>query len=309
MTDKKIDMKVLSDSSECIRYDNDGIPFALQYRMLSQFANKKAICHWHDDLELIYILDGEMSYKVNDKELLLTKGQCIVVNSHQMHYGYAHRNRECRFVCVLFHPDLLKANLYMYQTLVEPVINSPSVMYWYFPEKQPWFDFILTPLSNLCVNSRSVDLLTSNLYQITGLFHILWNILYENTAPEQYAFPICEDPNLLLQKSMISFVYTHYAENIELKDIAAAGNISPSKCCKLFQKYHQESPVSFLNSYRMEISRGLLRNTSYSITQIALSCGYNHLSYYSKMFMKRYGCTPNAYRKKYRTCVDDITEQ
>lgn len=292
-----IDMKILSDSSEMIRYDHDSIPFALQYRLLSQYTNRKAICHWHEDIELIYILDGEMYYDVNGTKILLTKGQCIVVNSHHLHYGYAHRNRECKFICVLFHPDLLKANLYTYQKYVEPIITAPSIPYWYFEQTTSWYDTVLEPLISLCCTKKTSDTSFGNVYKTMGLFYHLWDILFEHTTPEDYANPMSEDPNLQLQKSMISFVYDHYSENIELKDIAAAGNISTSKCCKLFQKYHQESPISFLNSYRMEISRGLLRNTSYSVTQIALSCGYNHLSYYSKMFLKRYGCTPNEYRK------------
>uniref|UniRef100_UPI000B0A6E20 helix-turn-helix transcriptional regulator n=1 Tax=Clostridium sp. NkU-1 TaxID=1095009 RepID=UPI000B0A6E20 len=52
----------------------------------------------------------------------------------------------------------------------------------------------------------------------------------------------------------------------------------------------------FLNSYRLEVSRGLLKDTADSITQVALACGFNHLSYYSKLFLRSYGCTPSQYR-------------
>ena len=65
----------------------------------------------------------------------------------------------------------------------------------------------------------------------------------------------------------------------------------------IFKKYLQQSPVDFLNAYRLEVSRHLLKGTSYHITQIATSCGFNHLSYFSKMFMDKYGCTPSEYRK------------
>ena len=91
-------------------------------------------------------------------------------------------------------------------------------------------------------------------------------------------------------------------DNIDLEDIAAAGNISRSKCCQIFKKYMQQSPVAYLNAYRMELSCNLLKTTSYSITSIATSCGYNHLSYFSKIFLKKFGCTPMEYRKKFKSC-------
>lgn len=42
----------------------------------------------------------------------------------------------------------------------------------------------------------------------------------------------------------------------------------------------------------------LLKNTNRSITHIALSCGFNHLSYYSRLFLRTFGCTPGEYRKR-----------
>ncbi|WP_313580378.1 helix-turn-helix domain-containing protein [Lacrimispora sp.] len=41
---------------------------------------------------------------------------------------------------------------------------------------------------------------------------------------------------------------------------------------------------------------GLLIDTADSITQVALAFGFNHLSYYSKLFLRSYGCTPSQFR-------------
>ncbi|MFQ6951908.1 helix-turn-helix transcriptional regulator [Blautia wexlerae] len=70
----------------------------------------------------------------------------------------------------------------------------------------------------------------------------------------------------------------------------------PSKCCQIFKHYMQQSPVDFLNAYRLKISCQLLCTTRKSITEIAMLCGFNHLSYFSKYFMECYGCTPREYR-------------
>lgn len=59
----------------------------------------------------------------------------------------------------------------------------------------------------------------------------------------------------------------------------------------------QQSPIDFLNQYRLEVSCHLLKHTDLSITEIALNCGFLHLSYYSKMFCRCYGQTPSQYRQ------------
>ena len=104
--------------------------------------------------------------------------------------------------------------------------------------------------------------------------------------------------DLEIQKNMVSFIYQRYAEQISLNEIAASGNVSRSKCCLIFKHYLQQSPVDFLNTFRLKASCNLLWNTEKSITEIAFSCGFNHLSYFSKLFIKNFGCTPREYRNQ-----------
>lgn len=291
-----IDIEVMQDASEIIHYDTPEIPYAIQERRLSQYTDMRALCHWHEDIECIYIFDGEMNYDINDKTVLLQTGDCIIVNSHQLHFGYDHLQRECEFAVVLFHPGILNSNLYTYQKLVSPIVNSSAETYWHFPKTHPANPEIASLLQQLYTLRQSDR---HQEYLILGLFHCLWHNIYHNSNHELYKHTILEEPDIHIQKQMVSYIYEHYSDNIELEDIAASGNISRSKCCKLFRKYLQQSPVAFLNAYRMEISCNLLKDTSYSITKIAISCGYNHLSYFSKNFYKKYGCTPNQYRKNH----------
>ena len=66
----------------------------------------------------------------------------------------------------------------------------------------------------------------------------------------------------------------------------------------IFKEYLHQPPIDFLNKYRLKVSGYLLTHTQSSITEIALSCGFNHLSYFSKIFLREYGCTPTEYRKQ-----------
>ena len=50
--------------------------------------------------------------------------------------------------------------------------------------------------------------------------------------------------------------------------------------------------------YRMQVAKKLLETTDSSITDIALHCGFNSNSYFTKLFHRSFGKTPNAYRKE-----------
>lgn len=290
-----INIEIMQDAMEVAHHDSPNIPYAIQERQLSQFTDMRALCHWHPDIECIHIFEGEMYYDINGSEILLQAGDSIIVNSHQLHFGYSHQNRECNFAVILFHPDLLKSNIYHYQKNVQPIIQSTGLTYWLFHREHPDSPLMTDILQNIySLREKTTDEMDCLLI---GLLHCLWHFIYHNSDASLCHYPVQENQDITLQKQMVAYIYDHYSDNIKLEDIAAAGNISRSKCCRIFQQYLQQSPVSFLNSYRMEISCNLLRNTSYSITDIALSCGYNHLSYFSKMFFQKYKCTPFQYRK------------
>ena len=72
---------------------------------------------------------------------------------------------------------------------------------------------------------------------------------------------------------MMSYIYQNYRKKLSLQDIAGAGNISRNKCCSLFKQFVNQTPLEFLNSYRLESSIPLLLDTSRSITEVALSVG------------------------------------
>ena len=94
-----IDIKIMQDASEIIRYDSDKLPYAIQERLLSQFTERRALCHWHPDIECIRIYEGSMCYEINGEQILLQTGDIVIVNSGQLHYGYAHDDEDCKF-CV-----------------------------------------------------------------------------------------------------------------------------------------------------------------------------------------------------------------
>lgn len=297
-----LDVDVMQDASEIIHYDETDIPLYIRTGDLSSYPDMRALCHWHEDIEWIRILKGRMYYDVNGEKILLKENNCIMVNSRQMHYGYSCCHEECRFVCILFHPSLLTGCRFLQKNYVHSVTENQNIEYLYFgngPEEagQEEGQGMLRLLDQI-VSIKDSGAPASGM-EIIGTLHLLWSLIYKYSmaAFPQKAMPGNSDPSdISLQKTMVSYIYQHYTEKLALEDIAAAANICRSKCCSIFRRYLQQSPIDFLNAYRLEVSRNLLISTDSSITQIALSCGFNHLSYFSKLFLRHYGYSPSEYR-------------
>ena len=67
---KIINVDIMQDTSEIVHYDEMGIPLYVRIGELSFYPGKKALCHWHEDMEFIRILKGEMNYYVNGHNVL-----------------------------------------------------------------------------------------------------------------------------------------------------------------------------------------------------------------------------------------------
>ena len=95
---------------------------------------------------------------------------------------------------------------------------------------------------------------------------------------------------------MLRFIYEHYDQKISLTQISKAGNVGKTTCCTIFQKYTNETPVSYLISYRIKKGIELLETTDKTISEIALEVGFSGASYFTEIFHRAYGCTPTEYR-------------
>lgn len=284
-------IKIANDNSEIISYDQAGIPIYIREGYLSLYPDYRALCHWHEDIEFIYILDGCMEYYINGENVLLEKGDSIAINSERFHYGYSTFKNECHFYCILLHPSLITANEALFEKYVSSVTENSKKDYILFHNDKNVAE-LLESIYHLKINPS-----TSYELDVIGLFHILWRKMYHILSTETISSEPKPNLELITQQTMISYIYQNYSDHITLDDIASSGNICRSKCCQIFKKYIGQSPMDYVNTYRLEISQHLLLTSASSITDICIACGFNHLSYFTKQFLRKYGCTPRDYRK------------
>ncbi|MCZ4279740.1 AraC family transcriptional regulator [Kiloniella laminariae] len=88
----------------------------------------------------------------------------------------------------------------------------------------------------------------------------------------------------------------HCFHNLSVQDLAVLSGRSQASFTREFKRQYGVSPVKWLINTRLEKARGLIRDSSHSVTEIALLVGYDNISYFIKAFKTRYGMTPKKMR-------------
>jgi len=97
-------------------------------------------------------------------------------------------------------------------------------------------------------------------------------------------------------KSAIQYITQNYNTPLTLEETANHVHLNPSYFSTLFKQSCGSSFKEYLNYIRIEESKNLLTNTSYSIIDIAIAVGFENQSYFTKVFKKFTGLTPKQYR-------------
>lgn len=284
-------MNLNTDKSENVNYDYESYPIYIRKCNLSAYPDYSAVSHWHDDIEFIAILSGSMEYNVNGKIISINKNEAIAINSRQFHFGFSSKKTECEFICVLLHPKLLSSLNSYKQDFVLPLLNNCENDFWLLKNTSNWQKDIIASILKIYdyKNDKTAPL------KIQSEFLKIWALFYENTRYKSVTQNSNEDD--LIIKNMVSYIHENFTQKITLNDIANAGAVGQSKCCKLFLKYTAKTPISYLTQYRLDKSIFYLTSTSNNITKISAAVGFNSSSYYAEAFRKRYGMSPTEYRK------------
>ncbi len=104
------------------------------------------------------------------------------------------------------------------------------------------------------------------------------------------------EPYTQLVRDGISFLTERYDQNLSLEEICRHLSISKNYFCYLFKRDTGVSLWAYLTDIRMRKAKALLRDTDLKSLEIAYQVGYDNPSYFSKLFKKLQGVTPNEYR-------------
>lgn len=129
-----------------------------------------------------------------------------------------------------------------------------------------------------------------NFTVLKTLFDI-FEIAFENTAN----YESNSNPYI---NATLSYIENHYAENINIGEIAKELFISQYYLCRLFKTHTGLTIGNYLLNYRMSAAKKLLSETNCKIVNIAAETGFTDCSYFCKLFLKYEHVTPTEYRKR-----------
>lgn len=280
------------NGNETIHYNYPSYSGYVSRGRLSFCPDYRFPSHWHNDLEFSVVLEGQMEYSIDGHIETVHEGEGIFINSRHLHSNYSPDHRDCEYICVLAHPMVLCVQPGMEREYVAPIVENQGISHVLLTRDIPWHREILQGLLEI-YDSR--DLPAAPLLFQSQLCRI-WALLFTNVSLGEAPAPDSED--LTCVKAMVAYVQANCRSKLSLKQIAAAGAVGQSKCCKLFGHYLAMTPNAYLNQCRLEQSRELLLGSSLSISEIAEAVGYGGASYFAECFRRWYGMSPSEYRKK-----------
>ena len=104
-----------------------------------------------------------------------------------------------------------------------------------------------------------------------------------------------EVANLMVQKAM-DYIALNYSGKVSLKEIAQELYLSPNYLSELFKRHTGKNISEYITQFRLEKARRYLQQPEYKIGDVAELVGFSDQRYFSSMFKRQYGMTPNEYR-------------
>lgn len=101
-----------------------------------------------------------------------------------------------------------------------------------------------------------------------------------------------------LVRRAVAYMQQHFAHEISRQQIASAVGISQNYLSRIFQHELGITPWDYLSRYRIKQAQDLLRDTEDSITEVAVQVGFEDPAYFSRVFRKQIGHSPQRYRER-----------
>lgn len=274
------------------------LPFACYQTTINQNIHGHIPLHWHDEIQFVRIVKGEAVFQVNEVKLTLRQGEGIFINSGCLHMAEDMNQSDCVYICLNVSPHFVVPRE-LYATHVVPYIQATNLPYLCMDSNQAWAKNILDAIVDIYQTVQQQQ----PYYEIDVAMNLtfIWRNLIMNGF--QLTYDQSEAARSQRMKRMLGWIDNHYAEKITLDDIARAGHLSRSECCRYFKRMLNTTPMNYVIDYRLQKSLHLLQQSGSNVTEVAYKVGFNSTSYFIETFKKSMNMTPLAYKKKNETTV------
>lgn len=293
---KKIDNTINKYTAEGMQNE---YPVSVCYNDLTKHFSA-ASWHWHDEAEVIIINSGALKVHTDNVTISLEAGKGIIFMPNVMHELLPIGIKSCTYYSISFHPTFLFGHdqSLLYNKYITPVVNDTDLDTIALDENDSWGENMMNIASEVIAanvaKKYGYELVTKQC--LCELWHSILSKVDHSKKAIQTTTVVSPDEERV--KAAIRYIEEHYQENVSLEDLSNTLHISKSECCRCFKRNIQMTPFEYLLKYRIyEATKQLLDNPEgSSISDLALSVGFNNSSYFNKVFKKIMQCTPREYK-------------
>lgn len=272
-------------------------PYIVYHGKIPDFINTFPL-HWHDELELIYITKGQMNITIWSHSFPVYQGDIVIILPHVIHSIEQTDSHSAEYFNILFNFSLLSTTEddICYTKYLRPFLSHEKSVSCY-AKKDSSLNHSLAPLLSSLIENRRNSYTTHEYFVKSNLYMIMHYLNQHSIPAKEDEFALQLAYNKI--KTALYHIQNCYSQNITVQEAANLCGFSESHFMKLFKELTGTSFTKYLVNYRLDIAAKQLTESQLSITEVANNCGFNNHSYFTRTFSKKYGLTPQAYRKSY----------
>lgn len=247
--------------------------------------------HWHETLEILYPLNGNMSLLLEGERYSLPKKNLTVIECRQAHSTHIDGDTAMN-ICVHVSKDKLKSylpdiELYHIQCFPEQIRDEQFPAYYEICQ-------MMSNLTKLYMLEESISELESEGIILQVLAHLLRHF---GTRTEE-AEPEASQASIGRIHEILPWVEEHYGEQVSLSDVADQLSISREYFCRLFRQSMGITFQQYLTGIRLNHAYQDLLHTDTPVSEVMEINGFTNQKNFNASFKKLYGHTPSEIRKQ-----------
>ncbi len=204
----------------------------------------------------------------------------VVIKSPQIHHQYATKvPREA--ISVIYTPETEKS--------LRDLFRFPDVPIWNI-ELNHTKNKLIAELTEMTKSSHDygiadqIDMVALQLVEL-----LIFDAASQTSRQDHYEVKI---------RKIASYFQIHYREKIDILALAAHHGMSRSTFIRHWNRFYDCPPGQYLINLKFQHAcQSLSSNLKLKIHEISGDLGFNDTEHFCAMFKKRYGLTPNEYRK------------
>lgn len=290
-------IEVDSNLKEIVQYMSSDFPLVIYTDEFRLFEEGYIRWHWHKYIQISYVLEEQIIFQVDGKEIILNPKEGIIFNSNVLHQIKPYKDNG-KMISIMFDSNLISGGeqSLINKKYVNRLIKNSNLNFIVLKKDLSWQNQILQYVEN----TYSIYNKKEYAYEleVVNNLNCIWLNLIRNLKDEIEKSNNKTSPDDYRVKLAINYIKENYNHEITLDDIAKSCNVSKSECCRSFKRILKTTPFEYLMEYRILKATEYLYHTDESISNICINVGFNGISYFGKIFKKYMHCTPSQYRLK-----------